>query len=66
MWTMAVGWSTMIRFTSIRHSTNFYKFSKGGMMGSKQYFWNIPKNVTSALDLVEYRIKNSLLVIAEY
>jgi hypothetical protein len=56
----------MIRFTSIRHSTNFYKFSKGGMMGSKQYFWNIPKNVTSALDLVEYRIKNSLLVIAEY
>ncbi|PKM86295.1 MAG: hypothetical protein CVU87_12515 [Firmicutes bacterium HGW-Firmicutes-12] len=37
-----------------RYPTNFRKDSKGGMMGSKQYFWNIPKDVTNAKMLAEF------------
>lgn len=37
-----------------RHATNFYKPSKGGMMGSKKYFWNIPKEIVNASQLSQY------------
>lgn len=37
-----------------RYSTNFFKSSKGGMMGSKQYFGDIPKHIINALELANF------------
>lgn len=37
-----------------RYSTNFYKTSKGGMFGAKQYFQDIPKEVRNSEELAKY------------